>query len=67
MEILRKRMARLVAELLRRDDIPTDQRFAAILLAMDAAGLPRGRDQIERMRAYWQEAVEKRRVHRRIS
>lgn len=67
MEILRKRMAQLVAQLLQRDDIPSDQRFAAILLAMDAAGLPRGNDQVQRMRMYWLEAIEMHRAHRKSS
>ncbi len=67
MHLLWKRMERLIQEVLQRDAMPSEERFGAIVLAMDAAGLPRDATQVAKMRKYWQEAVDKRRGGRKIS
>jgi hypothetical protein len=60
-----KRMEGLIAELLRRDDLSSDERFGALLMAMDAARLPRTPEQVRLMRRFWQQAVDARPAHRR--
>jgi len=67
MDVLKRRMARLIEELLRRVDLSAEERFNAIVMAMVAAGLPRNPSQIETMRKYWKEAVENRQVRHRRS
>ncbi len=67
MHLVWKRMERLVEDLLQRDDMPSEERFGAILLFMDAVGLPREPAQVASMRKYWQESVDKRRGGRKIS
>ena len=67
MHLLWKRIERLIQELLQRDTMPSEERFGAILLAMDAAGLPRDAAQVAKMRKFWQEAVDTRRGGRKIS
>lgn len=67
MEFLKRRMARLIEELLLKDGLSEEERLHAILMAMDMAKLPREPGQTERIRKYLREAVENRRVrHRRV-
>lgn len=65
MSPLWQRMQRLIVELLRRDDLSSEERFNALLLAMDAAELPRTEAQVSRMRKYWDEAINARLAHHR--
>jgi ribosomal 50S subunit-associated protein YjgA (DUF615 family) len=67
MDFLKRRMAQLIGKLLRREDLSDEERLNAILMAMDAAKLPRKPGQVEAIKKYWREAVENRRVRRRMS
>jgi hypothetical protein len=65
MDFLKRRMAQLIEELLRHASLSEEEKFNAILMAMDAAKLPLEPGQTEKIRRYLREAVENRRVHRR--
>ncbi len=67
MDLLKRRMANLITELLLREDLSIEERFNAVLMAMDVARLPRTPNQIEVMRKYWHEAVKSHQVRRKKS
>lgn len=60
-----KQMERLIAELLQRDDMSSEERFGALLMAMDAARLPRTPEQVTLMRRLWKQAVDERQARRK--
>ena len=57
MHLVWKRMEKLIEELLNEESISVDERFNAIVLAMNAYRLPHDEAQIEAMRKHWKQAV----------
>ncbi len=54
---LRARFERLLVQLLEEEDVPAEDRFEGLILAMRAHGLPYDQKQVERIRKLWNECV----------
>lgn len=56
---------RLVSQLLQEEEIPVEERFDGLILAMRAHGLPCDPKRVEKIRRLWLECVAERKKRRR--
>ena len=58
---MKRKFERLIVDFLNQEDIPEEERFDGLVLAMAAHGLPCDPQRVRQIRKYWQECVAARR------